>query len=114
MHIPSVARPGEPEETQGERDPARDDGRKTPFRDGDVVIGGEFPVVARLQKNDDTACGELADDHTEEWKSTDARVHAVNSLKDDWIRGQEQIKQAINKGHVNTQQENDGFGSQNP
>jgi len=43
-----VARPAEPEKPTGEGETTEHDRGKTPFRDGDAVVGGEFAIVGGL------------------------------------------------------------------
>lgn len=112
MDVPSVARPGEPEQAESKRDPTRDHRGKPPFGHGDVVVGGQFPVVRRLQQTDGHTGKELADDHAEKRKAADARVHAMHSLKDNRVSRQEKVKQAVDERHVDTEQKDDRLGHQ--
>lgn len=112
VHILAVAGPSEPEQTDGKGRAADDDGGKTPFGDGHVLVGGQLAVVGRLEQDDEERGEELADDHAEEGKAADAGVEAVHLLEDERIRGQEEIQQAVDEGHVDGEQEDDRLGEE--
>ena len=109
VDVAAVAGPCEPEQPDGEGGAPGDDGGEAPFRQGDVVVGGEFAVVGRLEEDDDDAGGEHAGDGAEEGQAADARVEAVDLLEDDGVGGEEEVEQPVNEGHVDAQQEHDGF-----
>lgn len=109
-----VSRPAEPEQAAGEGDTAEDDGEETPFRNGDAAVGFELAVVRRLGEGDVDTRRDLAEDHAEIGQTAHAGVEVVDLLEDDGIGGEEEVEQAIDEGHVDAQEQNDGFGHEEP
>ena len=107
MNLFLVSSPGENKKSSCE-DSSSDNHRwKTPFWDGDAVVLLELADVGWLD-HDDVGSGEqLTDDHSEVWKTADTWVHAVNALEDDWVGGQEEVEKAVDKGHINGEEEDD-------
>lgn len=109
MDIGRVAGPAEPEEAGGKGDAAEDGGRKTPLGDGHAVICGQFAVIGRVEGEDEQAGEELADDEAEVGEAGDAVGEAVDAVEDDRVGGHEEVEQAVEEGHVEAEEEEDGL-----
>ena len=109
-----VARPAEPEEAGGEGEGAGDGEGESPFGDGDVVVGAEFADVAWVCEHDEDEGYEFAGDHAEVGESADTFVEVVLALEDEGVGGEEEVEEAVDEGHVEADEEDDGFAEEDP
>lgn len=65
MHTPIIATPGKPKQSNREKNCSDHHGKETLFRNGDVIVGFEFAVVARFKGDYDSAADEDAEDETD-------------------------------------------------
>ena len=106
--------PAEPEEAACEGDSAGDGDGEAPFGDRDVVVCGEFAHVAAVGAGDDDESDDFARDHAEVGEAADALVEAVLALKDEGVGGKEEVEEAVDEGHIERDEQDDGFGEKNP
>lgn len=104
-----VSSPAEPEDTSRKRDTSGNDTRKTPFGDGDSVVGLELTNIPGVLRQHGGASDQLTEDHAEEGETGDARRHVVDTLEDKGVGRQEEVEQAINEGHVDGEQGDNGL-----
>ena len=97
-----VARPCEPEQPARERDTADDHRGKTPFRNRNVVVSGEFSVIGGLHEHNVQPSQQHSNNHAEKWQSANTGVHVMDLLENNGVGGKEEVEQAVNEGHVDT------------
>lgn len=107
-----VAAPAEPKQAGGEDDATRHDDGEAPFRHGDVVVGLEFAHVLLVCEEDDEEADHDADDEGHVGQARDAQAEAVDLPEDDFVRGEVEVEQAVDEGHVDGDEEDDGFGEE--
>lgn len=92
MNVGVVASPSKPEKASGEACTSDDDFGQTPLWNGNVVVGGELLLVARLTRENEGSGKELTSNHAKERKASNTEVHAMNALEDQRIGREEEVK----------------------
>ena len=88
-------RPGEPEEADGEEDGADHHGQEALLGDGDVVVGFELAVVARLEVDDDPAAEQDAKDEPDVGQGGDGGVDGAELGEDDGVSFEEEVEDSV-------------------
>ena len=109
MDIFFVARPAEPEQTTREGHTTDDCRWETPFRNSNAIIRSQFLIVVALRIGDISTSKQHAKHHSKIRQSTNAWVEMVGLLEDDGVGCEEEIEETVDEGHVDTDEEHDGF-----
>ena len=102
MNVGVVTSPSEPKESSCKACASNDDLGQTPLWNWDVVVGSKFLLVPWLTRKDECTSKQLSSDHAKERKTSNAKVHTVDTLEHQWISSEEQVKQSVNERHVDT------------
>ena len=103
------ARPAKPEQARRKGDTANDRRGHAPFGNRDSMIRIQFAIVRGLGQDDVDATADLANHETPVRKAGHTGGEAMNRLKDDGVRGEKEVEEPVQEGHVDTQEEDNGF-----
>lgn len=102
--------PRKPEQTNGNQDGAENGGRQTSFRGGSATgrLGSDV-VVSLVVKEGSNGRKGHADGNANEGKTANARAPATNLLEDNGEGGKAHVQSAVDDGHVEGDEKDDGL-----
>ena len=112
MYTGAVACPAEPEQADGEGDPAGHDERESPFGHRTATVGRKLAIIGGHGENDDDDAHNHPKTEGEEGEARLPGVEAMHPHEDKRVRFEEEVEDAVDEGHVEADQEEHGLDSQ--
>ena len=100
-----VARPREPEETDGQQGAADNHGRQPVFGDDAALFLDLAGKVGLGDDGDGDGAAENADEDAQEGKLPDAVIPAALLLERDWVRNEAEVDDSVDQGHVESDED---------